>query len=202
MEYRDDTKEEPHMSNQPYSSDPRNQPYDQPTVPDNQAPYAGQAYRPAEAVRSSDAGGAHAQSQYENYVDGAGNRVESREEVYEDKNQSRANMRYWITTVTYFVLGVLEVILLLRLLFRLLGANQGNAFITFLYDLSHIFVVGFNGIFNDQALGTRSVFELSTVIAMIVYALLAWGIVSLGRVIFAPVLTGHQSTMTTRRSRY
>jgi hypothetical protein len=63
-------------------------------------------------------------------------------------------------------------------------------------------VVGFNGIFNDQALGTRSVFELSTVIAMIVYALVAWGIVSLGRVIFAPVLTGHQSTMTTRRSRY
>lgn len=190
------------MSHQPYSSDPRNQPYDQPTVADNQSPYAGQNYRPAEAVRSSDAGGAYAQSQYENYVDSAGNRVESREEVFEDKNQSRANMRYWITTVTYFVLGVLEVILLLRLIFRLLGANQGNAFITFLYNLSHIFVVGFNGIFNDQALGTHSVFELSTVIAMIVYALLAWGIVSLGRVLFAPVLTGHQSTMTTRRSRY
>jgi hypothetical protein len=202
MEYRDGIKEEPDMSNQPYSSDPRNQPYDQPTVPDNQAPYAGQAYRPAEAVRSSDAGGAHAQSQYESYMDGAGNRVESREEVFEDRNQSRANMRYWITTVTYFVLGVLEVILLLRLLFRLLGANEGNAFIRFLYDLSHIFVVGFNGIFNDQALGTHSVFELSTVIAMIVYALLAWGIVSLGRVLFAPVLSGHQSTMTTRRGRY
>src|SRR6266849_2692929 len=190
------------MSNQPYSSDPRNQPYNQPTVPDNQAPYAGQAYRPAEAVRSSDSGGAHAQSQYENYVDGEGNRVESREEVFEDKNQSRANMRYWITSVVYFLLGVLEVILLLRFLFRLLGANRFNGFVSFLYALSHVFVAPFNGIFNDQALGSHSVFEISTLIAMLIYALLAWGLVSLGRVLFASNLTGRQSITTTRRSRF
>jgi hypothetical protein len=71
----------------------------------------------------------------------------------------------------------------------------------FLYNLSHVFVVAFNGIFNDQALG-KSVFETSTLIAMIVYALLAWGIVSLGRVIFAPNLSGRRSTTATRRSRY
>ena len=191
------------MSGQPYSPDPRNQDYDSPTVPDNRPPYGGQGYRPAnDSVRSSSAGGSHAQSQYESYVDPAGNRVESREEVFENKNQNRANARYWITTVTYFVLGVLEVILLLRLIFRLLGANQDNAFIMFLYNLSHLFVAGFNGIFNDQTLGRNGVFELSTLIAMLIYALLAWGIVSLGRVIVAPVLSGNQSTITTRRSRY
>ena len=70
----------------------------------------------------------------------------------------------------------------------------------FLYNLSHVFVAPFNGIFNDQALG-RSVFEMSTLIAMLVYALIAWGIVSLGRVIFAPVMPGHQSITTTRRDR-
>jgi len=69
-----------------------------------------------------------------------------------------------------------------------------------LYNLSHIFVVAFNGIFNDQALG-RSVFEISTIVAMIVYALIAWGIVSLCRVIFAPNLPGRQSVTTTRRRR-
>ena len=73
----------------------------------------------------------------------------------------------------------------MRLLLRLLGANEASGFVTFIYDLSHIFVGPFNGIFNDQALG-RSVFEASTLIAMIIYALIAWGIVSLGRVIFAP----------------
>jgi len=62
-------------------------------------------------------------------------------------------------------------------------------------------VVGpFNGIFNDQALG-RSVFETSTIIAMLVYALIGWGIVSLGRVIFAPNLPSRQSVTTTRRNR-
>jgi len=97
-------------------------------------------------------------------------------------------------------LGVLEVILALRLIFRLLGANEDNGFITFLYSLSHVFVGPFNGIFNDQALG-RSVFEISTVVAMLVYALIAWGIVSLGRLLFAPLPPGQQSITTSRRDR-
>jgi len=98
----------------------------------------------------------------------------------------------------YFVLGVVEVILLLRLIFRLLGANESSDFVMFLYNLSHIFVGPFNGIFNDQALG-RSVFEISTLVAMIVYALIAWGLVSLGNLIFAPQYPGRQSRTTTRR---
>jgi YGGT family len=186
------------MSNQPYPPDPRRQNYQQ--SPD-QPPYGNQGYV-NNAARSSNYGGASEQSQYENYVDPMGNQVEQRQQVFEDKNQSRANARYWITTVTYFILGVLEIILLLRLLFRLLGANQYNGFIMFLYNLSHIFVGPFNGIFNDQALGKSGVFETSTLIAMLVYALIAWGIVSLGRVVFAPVQSGRQTTTTTRRSRY
>lgn len=175
--------------------DPRYQPpiNSEPTYPER--PYG----VGDETARSVNMGGAYAQSDRERYVDPAGNRVESSVEVYEDKNQSRANARYWIATVTYFVLGVLEVILFLRLLFRMLGANQDNGFVTFLYGFSHVFVVAFNGIFNDQSLGRIGVFEISTLVAMLVYALIAWGIVSLGRVVFAPVLPGHQSIRTTRR---
>ena len=187
------------MSNQPYSPDPRMQRYQQPP---KQVPYEEQGYDPAaETVESVKSGGAYVQSQHERYVDPAGNQVENREEVVEDENLRRANTRYWITRIVYFVLGVLEVILLLRFLFRLLGANQDNSFVMFLYNLSHVFVGPFNGIFNDQALG-HSVFEISTIVAMLVYALVAWGIVSLGRVIFAPNLSGRQSITTTRRSRF
>jgi YGGT family len=179
------------MNNQPYPPDPRVQGYQQSP---NQPPNEGQTYG------SSSSDGASVQSQRQSYVDPAGNQVENRVEIFEDRNQRRANMRYWISRVTYFVLTVLEIILLLRFFFRLLGANQDNAFITFLYNLSHIFVVAFNGIFNDQALG-RSVFETSTIVAMVVYALLAWGIVSLCNVLFAPNVPGRQSTTTTRRRR-
>lgn len=184
------------MSNQPYSPDPRMQGYQQPP---NQVPSEGETYN--ETVRSSGTNGAYVQSQRESYVDPMGNQVQNRAEVFEDENLRRANIRSWIARITYFVLGVLEVILLLRFLFRLLGANQGSAFVMFLYNLSHVFVAPFNGIFNDQALG-KSVFETSTLIAMIVYALLAWGIVSLGRVLFAPNVPGRQSTTVTRRNRY
>jgi YGGT family len=186
------------MSQQPYGPDPRNQPNPRQPLPGNQGGYGPPANN---SLRSTEGDGAYAQSQYESYVDPAGNRIESQEEVFEDKNLSRANTRYWITTVTYFILAVIEVILLLRLIFRLLGANQDNGFITFLYGLSHIFVAAFNGIFNDQTLGSHGVFELSTLVAMLVYALLAWGVVSLGRVLFAPTLTGRQRSVTTRRSR-
>ncbi len=52
-------------------------------------------------------------------------------------------------------------------------------------QISRIFIVPFHGIFPDQALGTRGVFELSTLVAMLVLALLAWRLAALSRVIFA-----------------
>ena len=180
-------------SNQPYSRDPRMQNYQQPS----QVPGSGTGYND-DTIQTSNYGGAYAQSQHESYVDSRGNQIENRSEVFEDENLRRANIRAWISRVVYFVLGVVEVILLLRLIFRLLGANESSAFVMFLYNLSHIFVGPFNGIFNDQALG-RSVFEISTVVAMIVYALIAWGIVALGNLIFAPRYAGQQSRTTTRR---
>jgi cation transport ATPase len=175
------------MNSQPYPPDP-NYREGYPVAPND------------DTVQSVSSDAVHAHREHERYVDPAGNQVEQREEVVENKNVSRANNLYWVTTVTYFVLGVLEVILFLRFIFRLLGANEGNAFITFLYSLSLVFVGAFNGIFNDQALG-HSVFELSTLTAMLIYALIAWGIVSLGRLVFVPRATGYRNTFTTRRSR-
>jgi len=170
-------------SNQPYPPDPQQHPRE--------------AY--GSTVQSENAGGAYIQRENERYVDPAGNQVENRAEIYEDTNQSRANTRYWITRITYFILGVLEVILALRFIFRLFGANGYNSFIAFLYALSHVFVASFNGIFNDQTLGSSSVFEISTIIATLVYALIAWGIVSLGRMAFSPVVSGRRSVNSTRR---
>jgi hypothetical protein len=127
--------------------------------------------------------------------------VESHTEYVEDKNLMRANLCYWITRVVYFVLGVLEVIMGLRFIFRLLGANQDSSFALFLYNLSYVFVSPFNGIFNDQTIGHSSVFEVSTLVAMLVYALIAWGLVSLSRLILAPSLTNEQRVIRSRSSR-
>jgi hypothetical protein len=145
-----------------------------------------------DTVRSATTDGSYIESRHANYVDSAGNQVENQVEVYQDKNQGRANIRSWITTTVYFLLGVLEIILVLRFFFRLLRANQDNSFIMLLYNLSHVFVLPFNGIFNDQVVGTGNVFELSTLIAMLVYALIAWGLVALSRVVFGPNYSGRR----------
>lgn len=151
-------------------------------------------------VRSATMDGSHEESQHTNYVDPAGNRFSNRIAVYQDTNRERANRRSWVTTIISFLLGVLEMILVLRFVFRLLGANQDNSFILSLYHLSQVFIAPFNGIFNDQTLGASSVFELSTLTAMLVFALLAWGLVALSRVIFAPNDSGRQQVTTTQRS--
>jgi len=152
-----------------------------------------------DTVRSATTDGSYVESRHANYVDPAGNQVEDQVEVYQDKNQGKANRRSWITTISYYLLSVLEVILALRFSFRLLGANQDNSFIQFLYNLSHVFVLPFKGIFNDQILGTGNVFELSTLIAMLVFALIAWGLVALSRVVFGPNYSGRRQATTTWR---
>jgi hypothetical protein len=144
-------------------------------------------------------GGASVQRKRQSYNDPNGKRVEQRKEVYRDFNQSMINARYWFTSLIYFLLGVLEVVLGLRFIFRLLGASEASSFITFLYNLSHPFVTIFNGIFNDQSIGSTGVFEISTLLAMLIYALIAWGIVSLVRVIFFQNIPSRREFTSTRR---
>jgi hypothetical protein len=150
-------------------------------------------------VRSATTDGSYGESRQAHYVDPAGNQIENRVEVYKDTNLRRANRHSWVTRIVSFLLGVLEVILTLRFFFRLLGASPDNSFTLFLYNLSHVFVAPFNGIFHDQTLRTGNVFELSTLIAMLVFALIAWGLVALSRLVFSPNESGRQRVMTTRR---
>jgi hypothetical protein len=78
--------------------------------------------------------------------------------------------------VIWYILGVIEALLGLRILLLFLGANPSNPFAAFIYALSYPFAYPFLGLFPTPALG-GSVFEWSSIIAMAVYWLLAWGIV-------------------------
>ena len=72
-----------------------------------------------------------------------------------------------------WVLAVVEVILLLRFLLKLIGADPFNPFASFLYNLSGVFDAPFVGIVRDPSFGTH-VFEWTTLIAMAVYGLGFW----------------------------
>jgi len=81
--------------------------------------------------------------------------------------------------------GALEVLLAFRLVLKLMGASLASAFVGLIYGLSGIFILPFEGIFRrwfSQGVETTSVLEPSTIVAIIVYAVLAWGIVKLARI--------------------
>lgn len=84
--------------------------------------------------------------------------------------------RTYASRIIYLMLGILETLLLLRFLLKLLGANPDAGFTRLIYGITYPFVVLFEDVFHTpQRRG--SVLEFSTILAMIVYALLAWGIV-------------------------
>jgi hypothetical protein len=84
--------------------------------------------------------------------------------------------------LVYFFFGALEILLAFRLILKIAGASLGNAFVGLVYGITGIFILPFRGIFHSgvtSGIETTSVFEPSTLIAIIVYAVLAWGIVKL-----------------------
>lgn len=84
-----------------------------------------------------------------------------------------------INRVIYYIAGFIIALLALRLVLLLLAANQGAPFVDFVYNLSAVFAWPFYGIFSYQPTYGQSTFEISTVVAIIVYALGAMGLAKL-----------------------
>lgn len=78
----------------------------------------------------------------------------------------------------WYILGVLEAILAFRFLLRLLGANPAAGFTNFIYDVSWVFVAPFYNVFSLTRV-EGAVFEWTTLLAMLVYLLIAWAIIRL-----------------------
>ena len=88
----------------------------------------------------------------------------------------------WITEravmITYLVLSLVEALLITRVILKLLAANPEAGFVRFVYAVSAPLVAPFQGVFPTPAT-QNSVLELSSLVAIAVYALIAWGIVRL-----------------------
>ena len=81
--------------------------------------------------------------------------------------------------VIWYVAGVLLVLLAFRFVLALLGANPSNGFANFIYSVSHPFVAPFFSLFSYSLRYGVSRFETYTLVAMAVYAVIAFGLVRL-----------------------
>ena len=93
-------------------------------------------------------------------------------------NSPRTKPLYRGTQIVWYILGVLEVLMAFRLALKLLAANAGAGFSSFIYGVTYPFVAPFLAVFKVSRV-EGSIFEWTTILAMFVYWVLAVGIIKL-----------------------
>ena len=83
------------------------------------------------------------------------------------------------------IVGVIDILIVARFLGKLFGASTTSSFANFIYSVSAPLVTPFQGIFGDT--GSKvNYFETSDLVAIVVYAVIGWGLVLLLKIITAP----------------
>lgn len=78
-----------------------------------------------------------------------------------------------IARIVWYIASILLILLAFRFILALLGANPENQFASFIYDVSHPFVAPFFSLFNYDMQYGVSRFEAYTLVAMLVYVVIA-----------------------------
>lgn len=84
-----------------------------------------------------------------------------------------------------FIFGLVQVVLLLRIVLLLLAAREGNAIVAFVYGLSDFLVAPFRGILRiEEVAAGASALDVAAIVALIgwtIIELIVLGLVRLGR---------------------
>ncbi len=92
-------------------------------------------------------------------------------------NSPTTKSLYKGTQIVWYILGLLEILFAFRFSLKLLAANQSAGFTSFIYGVTNIFVSPFNAVFRVTSV-ENNIFEWTTVLAMIVYWIVAVGIIN------------------------
>ena len=100
-----------------------------------------------------------------------------------ESDQGQRLFSFKATQLIWLGLGLLEALIALRIGLKLIGANPDSLFASFIYGFSNLFLFPFEGLVGSPAAAGVTL-ELSSLIAMGVYALLAWALERIIWVIF------------------
>lgn len=82
------------------------------------------------------------------------------------------------TQIVWYIVTILEVALAFRFILKLLGANPQAGFSSFIYSITYPFAAPFLAVFKITKV-EGSIFEWTTLLAMVVYWLIALAIANL-----------------------
>lgn len=96
--------------------------------------------------------------------------------------QTKSDFKTTAVNLIWYLYGFISILLGIRMVMKLFGANSANGFVDLLYSVSGVLSAPFDSIFGvakAEAGNTQSVFEPSILVAIVVYALIAWGVAKL-----------------------
>ena len=101
------------------------------------------------------------------------NRVSEVRSSQREPGREQRIFTFKASQLIWLVFGVLEVLIALRIGLMLVGANPGSPIVALIYGITSVFLIPFVGLISSPTVGNM-VLELSSMFAMLVYALIAW----------------------------
>jgi uncharacterized membrane protein len=104
--------------------------------------------------------------------------VDRMETVAYDPYANKRIAAFRVIQLVYLIFGLIEGLIAIRFVLKALGANSTAGFAEFIYGITNPLVAPFFGLFGNPS-SQGSVLEVHSIVALVVYALLAWLIVRL-----------------------
>ncbi len=104
------------------------------------------------------------------------------EQIVRDVAAERRMGWFQFNRIMWSMLAFLEILLAFRFVLRMIAANPNSGFAVLIYGITGIFVGPFNGLIATPASGGSSL-EVTTLIAMAVYAMIFWGVAYVIRIV-------------------
>jgi hypothetical protein len=95
--------------------------------------------------------------------------------VQQESEREERIFTFKVTQLIWLLLGILEALIALRIGLKLIGANPASTIVALIYGFTSLFLFPFEGMIASPSSG-RIVLELSSLFAMMIYALIAWAV--------------------------
>ena len=96
----------------------------------------------------------------------------------DSSNSPSTKPLYRGTQIVWYILGLIEILLAFRFVLKFLAANPDAGFSSFISAVTYVFAAPFLSVFRITQIA-GSVVEWTTILAMFVYWVIAYGIVKL-----------------------
>ncbi len=80
----------------------------------------------------------------------------------------------FLSAITQFVIGFIEIAIVLRIVLKMLGASTAAPFVAWLYETTGPMLAPFNGVFPTPSVSGGFVLEISALVALVVYGLVGF----------------------------